>query len=1067
MKRFITAGAGSGKTYRITTEVARRVKEEGLRPEQVIMTTFTKAAAQELREKAKKELANLGLFKEVQQMEHALIGTVHSVANTFLTKYWYLLGITPDAAALEEDELQMFRDESLRGLLEKEDRKFLYQYCERYEIPYSQETKSGLNYEFWKADLCNVLNYIQWYSITDTQLDKSLNETTESIVKLLEPREEINLSNPPESLKATFHLISETVYNAKKSGMKERHQKLLLGIDLENLSIDSIKQLVDIIKDRKIEESCKEFVEWSNELLNITQDKANDHRKYAEIIFRLAKKWQRLYRTFKDEHHLIDFNDMEEMFLRLLDMEVVQQDIKSRFSCLYVDEFQDSNPMQVRIFQKLSTLIDACYVGDKKQAIYGFRGSDTELTTAVADSIEDKSTLPHSYRSVEPLVNLSNTIFSHIFKGMKDVTLTMPEDDKGNRDNVEHPLRLWQWDKNKDLALQIQQFILREKVDCKDIAVLSWKNNKLDALAKELRALGVPVCRENDNVKDSRTGRLVKALLTLMTTPGNLLAKAEIAYLVEDGYNLTKVIEDRLDEIQSTEQLKKDSLNEKPQNLTTLQPQNRITVKPHNLKTLQPQNLIPVISRLETLRNDVKSQSISALLETLIIELDLYSLVQQWEDAPAEETNLQVFIDLAKKYEDSATKLGLPATVAGFIDYFCNQKQKGAADNSGVRLFTYHKSKGLEWKVVIMLSLDENVNDSDKIAKECILGCHNHRSIQPTPENVNPPMSISLVRNLYASVGAKTPPVIISRLQQYQDWNIVCEKEKNERARLLYVGVTRARNILVLAANGKSNTINLNWFRSTGLENVQQTLTDEASQDVLGIGVPFSIEKLNKENLLQWQEPGNGTVFSIASDFTPLNNIRNLSPSKAGTTPHELGKTLNNQEKRINESVPHDREAYAQMGDFIHQVFCCMDDDVCKERIYQLRNDYGFTKENMPEPENLIDAWDYLVEALEKEYGPSVRRIHEMPFRHYDKEGHIVSGYIDFIWETEDAYVVVDYKTCAGSYNLVFKPESEHFAGRHGDQLDCYQRALEANGSKKVKARLIYYPITRFLVEVK
>ena len=308
----------------------------------------------------------------------------------------------------------------------------------------------------------------------------------------------------------------------------------------------------------------------------------------------------------------------------------------------------------------------------------------------------------------------------------------MPEDDKGNRDNVEHPLRLWQWDKNKDLALQIQQFILREKVDCKDIAVLSWNNNKLDALAKELRALGVPVCRENDNVKDCRTGRLVKALLTLMTTPDNLLAKAEIAYLVEDGYNLTKVIEDRLDEIQSTEQLKKDSLNEKPQ----------------NLKTLQPQNLIPVLSRLETLRNDVKSQSISALLETLIIELDLYSLVQQWEDAPAEETNLQVFIDLAKKYEDSATKLGLPATVAGFIDYFCNQEQKGAADNSGVRLFTYHKSKGLEWKVVIMLSLDENVNDSDKIAKECILGCHNHRSIQPTPENVNPPMSISLVRQL-------------------------------------------------------------------------------------------------------------------------------------------------------------------------------------------------------------------------------------------------------------------------------------------------------------------------------
>ena len=70
-KTFITAGAGSGKTYRITTDVAKMVNDKniGVKPDQVIMTTFTKAAAQELREKAKKELVNLGLHDEAQQME--------------------------------------------------------------------------------------------------------------------------------------------------------------------------------------------------------------------------------------------------------------------------------------------------------------------------------------------------------------------------------------------------------------------------------------------------------------------------------------------------------------------------------------------------------------------------------------------------------------------------------------------------------------------------------------------------------------------------------------------------------------------------------------------------------------------------------------------------------------------------------------------------------------------------------------------------------------------------------------------------------------------------------------
>ena len=74
---------------------------------------------------------------------------------------------------------------------------------------------------------------------------------------------------------------------------------------------------------------------------------------------------------------------------------------------------------------------------------------------------------------------------------------------------------------------------------------------------------------------------------------------------------------------------------------------------------------------------------------------------------------------------------------------------------------------------------------------------------------------------------------------------------------------------------------------------------------------------------------------------------------------------------------------------------------------------------------------------------------------------------LSILKETEDAYVVVDYKTCPGDYSLVFNPVSSHYAGGHGDQLDCYQRALEAEGKKKVKARVIYYPVTRFLVEVK
>ncbi|MBO7581196.1 MAG: UvrD-helicase domain-containing protein, partial [Bacteroidaceae bacterium] len=866
-KTFISAGAGSGKTYRITTDVAKMVADHKLNPDQVIMTTFTKAAAQELREKAKKELAKLGLHREAQQMEHALIGTVHSVANTFLTKYWYLLGIMPDAAAMEENELQMYRDHSLRGLLTIQERLFLYRYAKTYNIIYgSSEQKSGINYEFWKADLCKVLDFIQWYGIDETQLEKSL-ETTDGIIKCLEPKEGVSLETPPSILSTLLEQTLSAVNGARKSQKKTDQLEFLGSLELSQLSIDDVKKWSDILKDRKIEsDESKEFKEWAEEVSLFPTNIAKDQRDYAKLIFSMASRWQNEYRKYKDEHHLIDFNDMEEMFLKLLDMPEVQEDIRSNFTHLFVDEFQDSNPMQVRIFQKLSELLNACYVGDKKQAIYSFRGSDTELTAAVADSIKDTKHLEHSYRSVEPLVNFSNAIFSLVFRQMKgeEVKLSMPEKN-GNETPVTHPLRLWPNAGDKTLALQIQQLILREQIAPSDIAVLARNNANLDQLANELRALKVPVCRESNDIKESRTGRLMKALLTLVNTPYNQLARAEVAYLTEPGYDITKIIENRLDFLNAESSSSADYLKD-------------LTI----LKRLTQLRRFGSNEKEEFTTNLLGYQSISSLVESLVIELDLYSLVQSWENAQAEETNLQVLIDLARKYEDYTTKLAQPATIAGFIGFFTDQKQDGAANEDGVRLYTYHKSKGLEWKVVIMLSLDNDAADATKIATRSMLGCHYHREQLPTAENTNPPMTISLVRNIYGTTNA-VKDAITSRLQQHPLWKTVCKNEIDEAARLLYVGVTRARDILILAPKEKNGFVDLSWFRSVGVNNISQSLDGSEAQDFLGVDMPLHIERVDANNLIEWPEQTMNRVHNIEADFSSLDNILFMSPSKAGS----------------------------------------------------------------------------------------------------------------------------------------------------------------------------------------
>ena len=1055
-KTFITAGAGSGKTYRITTDVAKMVNDKniGVKPDQIIMTTFTKAAAQELREKAKKELVNLGLHDEAQQMEHALIGTVHSVANSFLTKYWYLLGITPDAAAMDEDEVSVYRDHSLKGLISKDERAFLFKYAETYDVTYS-DSKPGINYEFWKKDLCQVLDYIKWYDISDDQLTKSI-DTTQSIIDCLQPR-------PTESLQDvltdSFYQEVEGFFGLKNGNLND-NQKATRDFYYSLKECKNVTpNLVEAFKEKKKLEISFQKVKYklegpatqkvTNYLVGTTlytTENSENHRKYAEIIFSLAKRWQKEYRQYKDEHHLIDFNDMEELFLKLLGMDEVKQDIQSRFKWLFVDEFQDSNPMQVLIFEALSKLLNTVYVGDKKQAIYGFRGSDTELTTAVADSISDKDPLKHSYRSVEPLVNFTNKLFSKIFCNMpkEEVELTMPEE-HGNPDIVEKPLRIWPYAKDKELAQQIQQLILREGIKSSDIAVLATTNAKLDKLADELRKLKVPVCREATDIKDSRTGRLMKALLTLVNSQSNQLARAEVAYLVSPGYHITKIIEHRLDHLADKESSATSYLNE-----------------------------IPVLKRLSQLlkfRSDEQEeftmnllgyQSISALVESLVIELDLYALVQSWENAQTEEANLQAFIELARKYEDVSTKLAKPATVTGFIDFFTNQKQKGALNEDGVRLFTYHKSKGLEWKVVILMSLNDDAAKETDIAMQSMLGCHWHREEKPTRENTNPPMTISLVRNIYGTTN-EAKSAITARLQKHDLWDTVRNHEIAEAARLLYVGVTRARNILILAPIKKDGVLNLNWFRSVGINNMNLQHDSQTEMDPLNIGITFDVETVDPNKLRTWPEQKLNNVHQLAHDPAPLDNVLFIAPSKAGKTPHDIV-IINDKESRMEVRYKDDDDAL--MGDFIHQVFCCCDDDISVKQIEELRDSYGFTKKNIHEPERIRDAWNYLIDTLEKKYGKAIKRHHEKPFRHLDENGHIVSGYIDLIWETEDGYVVVDYKTCPGGYELVFKPGSEHYVGSHGDQLDCYQRALEAEGRKPVIARIIYYPVTRYVVEV-
>src|SRR5690554_2419781 len=112
---FINAGAGSGKTYRLMEPLVEWI-ESGNDGSRILMTTFTKKAAAEVRSRAEQALLKAERFEDIDLLKSATMGTVHSVGHQFIMKYWYLLELPPEVKQLSERERAAFFERSIANI---------------------------------------------------------------------------------------------------------------------------------------------------------------------------------------------------------------------------------------------------------------------------------------------------------------------------------------------------------------------------------------------------------------------------------------------------------------------------------------------------------------------------------------------------------------------------------------------------------------------------------------------------------------------------------------------------------------------------------------------------------------------------------------------------------------------------------------------------------------------------------------------------------------------------------------------------------------------------------------
>ena len=354
---FVSAGAGSGKTYRLTQDIAQMIIDGKCQAEQIILTTFTEAAAKELREKVRSTLYSKGLYEAAMNIDNAAIGTIHSIAYQFVSRYWYLLGISANVSIMDTEGSKFCISQSLASLPTEEDLWLFDTMCRSFNLTITQT--SQLDFGFWKKELKDIIDKTVELCIDELQLEEAKEESKKLLANVFKWT---SYDVSGDIVDTILEYASESL---KVSGNKDNRATIEKNINLvksfngTNICLQGIYSLASIIKsDSKTKKQHPHIVDFFEELyesLPTSQQVRNLVECYIDAIFRLAIRWKKEYEEFKCKRCLLDYGDLLLKFDELLNKEEVVADIQSRYKVAFVDEFQDCSPLQVKSFERLPT----------------------------------------------------------------------------------------------------------------------------------------------------------------------------------------------------------------------------------------------------------------------------------------------------------------------------------------------------------------------------------------------------------------------------------------------------------------------------------------------------------------------------------------------------------------------------------------------------------------------------------------------------------------------------------------------------------------------------------------
>lgn len=991
---YINAGAGSGKTYRLTSEMVDKVKKGLCSPSQIIASTFTNAAADDLKKNAREKFLREGLIAQAAELDSAAIGTVHSIGLLYIKKYWYKLGLSASVETITDASKKDYLNRTMTKVVTDDDFSAFMEYAEAFNI--KKATTNKFNYGFWKTLVQDLVDKADTFGINDLSLSRE--KSLQLAHLLMDPNGSFSFLN-----------------NTKKS-----------EDELRSIYYDCIQR-----------------------------------------IFRIASDWQRLFDNFKEEYGLIEFNDMENKFITLLQDNEVCAEISRTIKYVFVDEFQDSNPKQIKIFDLLSDLVERSFwVGDPKQAIYGFRGCDTLLVQALTDRIiQDKNngvngmdydTLKLSRRSVKPLVDTTSAVFVPVFD---DINPDMVRLEAYRTEPLPNGTpALWHWEQMKTLedgkqrpsvnkeklfrsiARQVRAMVdgngdITQVIDqhsgqprpvtLSDIAILARTNEDVTNITNALKAKDIPVVCESKVDSNSKELRLVRLLLNFMIDESPLL-KAEIAHLLY-GMSAEEVLKG---------------------------------------------NDLPDFCRLDAMKERLKILPVADMVKSIVIELDLMNRCQQWGKAAQRQRNLQAVIEDAKNFDTTAETLGEASTVEHYLDHLDDENGgvvvKKGFFQEGVHVMNYHNSKGLQWHIVILCSLDNDELIENSLLRRFAIGVNYVRVSDPSALQLYSDYYLTCLPPFLAASNSKLPDAMAAAIRTLTPYVHYVDRVSYELRRLLYVGVTRARDYLVTTSlEGKK----LSWLINCGITPQLNGTGDFRAVwgDIPGAELSRFV-RVNDDGTYQSLPEPSSYLHRKDNPLSSEPEGKCLSPSRMEdpalqdeVQPRVIYPVQDETPQRIHCGTG---DEYDIMGTCIHNIYAIYRPEADRtqmlRRAQRIIDAYGMGR-MLPDADSILRSVAALYGFLERRYGKAFKIAHEVPFRH-QLDGQVVVGEIDLLWYTSPKEcVLIDFKNYPGVVANVLSKDKPEYVGKYAVQLAAYERALHA-AVITVRDRLIYYSVLGHLI---